>query len=127
MHPENFLMNNRNPNKGDGLAVASLVCGIFGCVIMCSVIFSVFFGALAIFFALIGRGDSMKMTKQCRSGFILGVLAIIFSGIIFALSVRNIIVNYGSVGAAIDAFNMMLNETALNLYGVTFDQMLQMQ
>lgn len=127
MRPGIFLMNNRNYNKGDAFAVVSLVCGILGCVIMCSVVFSVFFGALAIFFALIGRGDSQKVTKPYKPGFILGILAIIFSGIIFALSMRNMIMTYGSIGNAIDAFNVILNETALNLYGVTFDQMLQMQ
>lgn len=120
-------MNNRYQTKGDGLAVAALVCGILGCLLMCSVVFSVCFGALAIILALLARGYSLKLTKQSRTGFILGILAIIFSAIIFAVSMHNIIVNYGSIEGLMNEVTAIMNDTFMDMYGLTFDEMMQLQ
>ena len=120
-------MNNRYRNKGDGLAVAALVCGILGCLLMCSIILGIVFGALAIILALLARGDSLRLTKQNRVGFILGLLAIIFAVIIFAVSMHNIIVNYGSIEGLMNEVSAIMNESFMEMYGLTFDEMMQMQ
>ena len=120
-------MNNRTRTKGDSLAMASLICGILGCVIMCSVVFSIFFGALAIILALLARGNSFKITRNCRAGFILGIIAIICSVIIFVISIYSVIAPYGSLGAFFDEV-MLLTDQALNqMYGIGLDEMMQLQ
>ncbi len=120
-------MNNRQRNKGEGLAIASLVCGILGCILMCSIVFSVLFGALAIIFALLARGDSFKLTKSSRVGFILGLIAIILSVIIFAATIHNIIVNYGSIEGLMNEVTAVMNESFSEMYGLTFEEMMELQ
>lgn len=120
-------MNNRYPAKSNGLSVAALVCGILGCLLMCSMIFSIVFGSLAIIFALLSRGDSMRFTGQTRAALILGILAIIFSVIIFAVSVHNIMVNYGGIDGLMNEIMTIMDESMTEVYGITFDEMLQME
>lgn len=119
-------MNHRTQSKGDALAIAALVCGIFGCIFMCSVIAGVFFGSLGIIFALLARGDSTKLNPPYRAGFILCLIAIIASVLIAIAGFYNMITTYGSISNAIAAFMQTINETSQQIYGVTFDEMLEL-
>ncbi|MBQ8663862.1 MAG: hypothetical protein IJ471_08385 [Eubacterium sp.] len=119
-------MNHRTSTKGDHFAIAALICGIFGCIFMCSVIAGVFFGSLGIIFALLARGDSQKLNPPYRAGFILCIIAIVASVLIGLASIHNMITTYGSIGNAIDAFMQTLNETSRQMYGITLDEMMEM-
>lgn len=119
-------MNYRTQTKGDGLAVAALICGIFGCIFMCSVIAGIFFGSLGIIFALLARGHSQKMLPSHRAGFVLSLIAIVASVLICLAGLHNMITTYGSIANAIQAFMQSLNETSQQIYGITFDEMLEL-
>lgn len=119
-------MNHRIQTKGDALAIAALVCGIFGCIFMCSVIAGVFFGSLGIIFALLARGDSAKINPPHRAGFVLSLIAIVASVLIALAGLHNMITTYGSISNAISGFMQTLNETSQQLYGITFEEIWQM-
>lgn len=118
-------MNYRTQTKGDAFAVAALICGIFGCIFMCSIIAGVFFGSFGIIFALLARGDNQRLHPQHRAGFILSLIAIVASVLIGLAGLHNMITTYGSIANAIDAFMQTLNETSQQMYGITLDEMME--
>ncbi len=119
-------MNNRMQNKGDAFAIAALVSGIFGCIFMCSVVLGVFFGSLGIIFALLARGNNLKLVPPYRAGFILSIIGMVASIIICLFGIHNMITTYGSIDNAIQEFMNTLNETSLRMYGMTYEEVLEM-
>lgn len=76
---------------GNGMAVASLICGIVACVLFCFGFISVPLGVVAIVLGVIangkaGRGEATG-AGMAKAGLVLGILAVVLS-IIFWMTVR---------------------------------------
>lgn len=110
-------MNNRNYDKKDALALAGFVCGVIGCVTMCMGVSAIFFGALALFFALLSRGNGKLLTSKSRAAAILGIISIIAGVAICAHTMYTFIAEYGTIENAVSEFMNIYNEAYDRIYG----------
>lgn len=111
-----FLMNNRNYDKRDALALAGFVCGVIGCVTMCIGVSAIFFGALALFLALLGRGADKVFSSKSKAAAILGIIAMIAGAFICARTWYVFITEYGTLENAISEFMKIYNQTYEKVY-----------
>lgn len=80
---DNYTQQPTPPKKANGLAIASLVCGILS-LIMCCLGIGLPLGALAILFAILTRRKGQSMNTMSLSGIITGALGL-FMGLVFTL------------------------------------------
>lgn len=64
---------------GNGLAIASMVCGIVAFVICCAKYIMLVLGIIAIVLAVISRSKNGKFSGMAIAGLVLGILAVVFS------------------------------------------------
>lgn len=105
------------PRRANAFMLFSLLFGI-AAIISCSLIITSFiFGGLAILFAVLSKGDDEKVTGTALGGMITGICGIILS-IVLCASVIYLIFNDSS-------YRKLLNDTCEQMYGITFDEMLE--
>ena len=105
--------------KANMFATAAKVIGIIS-------IFSVFtfslypafiMGGLAIILAVISKGDTIRMCQAAKTGFVTGIVALVLN-----------ITLVGALGLLFftdNAFKTLLNDTSVEMYGQTFDDMIK--
>ena len=94
----NFQYQNQEPNtqsganNANGLAVASLVCGIIAVVMVCCCTYlGIILGILAIFFGIISKDEYGNRPTMAKVGLVLGIIgAVVCIGWII-LSIAGII------------------------------------
>lgn len=121
---ENFLMNNNQQQRTNNLAAAALVFGILGCVTIFSVVFGIFFGALALIFALLSRGNSRRFYGPSKAGLILGLIAAIGAMLILFFCIVYIVSFYGSLDAFFNEFMNIYTDVLSDVYGVEYSELL---
>ena len=89
------------------LAIGALISSLFiyGAYLM---------GALAILFALLSRGDQMKMSSKAKFGLIVGIIAIVLSTVLTIGSIYIAIEEFGSIENALREY--------CNMFGLDFEQ-----
>ena len=73
---------------------------IFGLIsiLMCSIIYVSFItGSMAILFAILSKGGSMKFSKKARLGFIFGILGLVLTIIFYTVAFKIALAEYGSL------------------------------
>lgn len=94
---------------------ASLALSI-GAIIFCTSFYLAYIlGALAIVFALLSRGEQMKMGSKARLGFILGIAAIILTTVVTVGAFYTALVEFGSIEGLIREY--------CNMYGLDFEEL----
>ena len=71
-------------------------------------------GALAILFALLSRGEQMKLSSKAKFALIAGIIAIILTTVVTVGAVYIAIEEFGSIENALRAYSEM--------YGIDFEQ-----
>ena len=79
-------------------------------------------GALAILFALLSRGEQMKMSFKARFGLILGIVAIVLSTVLTVGSVYIAIQEFGSIENALREYCEMFGLNFEQEFGPLFEQ-----
>ena len=89
------------------LAIGALISSLFiyGAYLM---------GALAILFALLSRGDQMKMSSKAKFGLIVGIISIVLSTVLTIGSIYIAIEEFGSIENALREY--------CNMFGLDFEQ-----
>ena len=84
--PTQGIQYQPQPPAGNGLAVASLVLGIIGCVIFCFPPLAILLGLIAVVLGVIAISQAGPVGNgKAKAGLILGVLAIVLGiGVYFA-------------------------------------------
>lgn len=104
------------PARSNGFMIVSLVLGILA-IMSCSLIFTSFiFGGLGILFALLSRGKDKSTTGLATGGIVTSALGIGLATVIGAVSVYLIF--------CVPEYHQMLNDTCEQMYGITFDEMM---
>ncbi len=73
--------------KPNAMAMASLILGALSVLSVLTVYYSVFFGSMGILFAVLSRGDSLKMPDKAVNGFIISAVSMSLSILLTAVSV----------------------------------------
>lgn len=116
MNPEDFPHYGYVPARNNNFVLLSLVMGILSIVTCAIVIPSFVFGGLAILFALLSRGKDVKFPSGSRAGIVTGTLGIIFATCLGVFSIYTVMTN--------PEYHQLLNDTSKQMYGITFDEML---
>ncbi len=113
-------MEKRPIGKINALSLASLIFAVLGIVTMCCIYSGIVFGALAVLFGLLSRGQARRASTQGRIGIVFGALAIFASIFLTVYSYVSLIREYGSLENAMNAtytmFEDMLNVNMDELY-----------
>lgn len=118
--------NNFNPNSYiqqpainvyEKIAFALGITSIF----TCSIIYISFIaGSMAILFAIISKGGSMKFSSKARLGVILAVIGLILTVIFYVVAFRIALAEYGSIEAILREACEMAGYDFDMLYGQFF-------
>ncbi|MGL5259769.1 MAG: hypothetical protein ACRC7V_06625 [Lachnospiraceae bacterium] len=106
--------------KQKQLSQASYILGILAIAstVTVAVIFPFIFGSLAILCAILSKGRDTTFLRRAKSGFYTGILAIILNILFLIVAIYMIF--------AIPEYHDLLNTYSQQLYGQTFDEMLQL-
>lgn len=104
--------------KGDSLATAAMVTGIFAIVsfIILPIYLPFMFGGISIVLALLSKGKAAKMVSKAKAGIICAVAGLVTN---VALTVLSFYLVF-TVPDLMDQVNDMFED----IYGVTFEEML---
>lgn len=83
--------------RSAGMSVASLIMGIIGLATGCCIYPAIFFGVLAIIFALLSRGDEMTTNSYAKAGLIMGIIGLIIGITVTLYSFISLLINYGGI------------------------------
>lgn len=118
---DGFVPNNDSYNRPtNGFATAAFVCGILTIVTMvCMTVYLPFvFGGLSLIFgALSKRQANVPMEKKAKRGMIFGIGGIVANVLLIVLCVNMVLTN--------PDYRSQLNDACQQMYGITFDQMLE--
>lgn len=78
-------------------------------------------GALAILFALLSRGEQMKMSSKAKFGLIVGIFAIVLSTVLTIGSVYIAIEEFGSLENALREYCQMFGLDFEQEFGILFE------
>lgn len=106
----------RAQNRANSFMLFSLLFGIAAIVTSSLIVTSFLFGGLAILFALLSRGSSDKVTGTALGGLVTGICGICLAITICVSAIYLIFTN--------PDYRKLLNDTCKQMYGITFDQML---
>lgn len=102
-----------NPNqpyrshRSSRMEAASLILGVIA-VLSCTCLYlAIPCGALAIIFATLSRGGMMSYTSKAQIGMILGIVALVATGILYASVLGYILHQYGSMEGFLKAYSDM--------------------
>lgn len=105
------------PVRRNAFMILSLCMGIL-CFTSCSIIFiSMITGGLSILFAILSKGNDHKMHTMPRTGVLISVFGILCS-LCVTISTCYMILHD-------DSYRAQLNEACEQIYGVSFDEMLE--
>lgn len=104
--------------KPNSFATAAQICGIIAVISVFTMTIypAVILGALAIIFAVLSRGEEKKYSDRAKTGIVTGSVAI---GIDIALIAATLMLIFSN-----GEFKKQLNDACMQVYGQTFDQML---
>ena len=99
--------NVKNPQTNPYERFASLL-GIIS-ILMCSIIYVSFVaGSMAILFAILSKGGTIKFSKKARLGFIFGILGLVLTIVFYTIAFKIALEQYGSLeGILREACEMM--------------------
>jgi len=121
---DNYTQQPTPPKKANGLAIASLVCGILS-LIMCCLGIGLPLGALAILFAILTRHKGQSMNTMSISGIITGALGL-FMGLAFTLYSLYLFTDPYFQRGMYDSFESVYGEEIANslceIYGFDLDE-----
>jgi len=116
-HQQQFQHYGYVPARSNGFMIASLVMGIIA-ILSCSMIFTSFiFGGLSILFALLSRGYDKEFSGLAIGGIFTSILGMFCSICMFAFCMYLIFYN--------PEYRKFMNDTCEQMYGITFDEMLE--
>lgn len=92
----NPYFNPEEAKRNPAMAVAALVLGCVSIVLCTCLYISIPCGALAILFALLSRGGSLRMNGQACAGLGLGIAGLVLTIVVYAASLFTTTVLYGS-------------------------------
>lgn len=95
---------------------ACIICAVFAFITQCMMPLSLMFSSLAILFAVLSKGSSLKLHSFAVTGISLAVISIVFSVSITAYSIFMVWTD----PMQREAFNRSYEQ----MYGITFDQAL---
>lgn len=116
MMPDGMLANRKQSN---GFVTAAFVCGILAIITtVCMTVYLpfVFAGLSFIFGALSKNKANVPMEKKARTGMICGAGGLIANVLLIVLCVNMVLTN--------PDYRSQLNDMCQQMYGITFDQML---
>lgn len=108
--------NHSGQNSSDSFALASLILGSIGIALGCCAYPSIICGALAILFALLSRGSSLRLSQRAKIGLWLGITSAVLGVLMIVLSILTILLQYGSFSNYMDQV-MEMYEQLLSSYG----------
>ncbi len=85
------------PPKNSSMTTAAIACAIIGIITVMTGVFAIFFGSLAILFAVLSRGSESKPNRVSRYAFIVGLVAVLISIVIIIYSLVTVLQTYGSL------------------------------
>lgn len=88
-------MNRKQTGYHNTFSTLALTFGILSLVTMCCIYSGIVFGALAILFSVLSKGNAVKPCSQARFGMILGIISIICTIVVYAVSYVMILQQYG--------------------------------
>lgn len=89
------------------MEIASLTLSIIAMVSCTCLYLSIPCGALAIIFASLSRGGQMRYGTKAQIGMILGILALVFTTVLYAASFAAVLYQYGSIDEFLKAYSDM--------------------
>lgn len=105
--------SNYTPNKPDGFAIASLVCGILSIILCCTGILGIPVGSLSILFAVLSKRKEQRMSAMSLFGIWLAIAGITL-GVLMTTYSFFMIFNNPVVGSQLD-------EIMREMYGMDFE------
>ena len=99
--------------KGHQFLALSLVFAILSFTTIQFVILPPIFGGLSILFAILGRGSNEKIPDKGKVSIAISSISIVLTFIITVFAVKMVFTD--------PAMRQQLNDTSMELYGVTFD------
>ena len=94
-----------------------------GAMLSCAFLYGAYImGALAILFALLSRGDQMKMSVKAKVALIVGIFAIILSTALTIGSIYIAIEEFGSIENALREYCEMFGLDFEQEFGILFEQ-----
>lgn len=114
----NYTYGQPNPgNRSEAMEIASLTLGIIALVSCTCLYLSIPCGALAIIFSSLSRGGQMCYGSKAQVGMILGILALVFTITLYAVSFAAALYQYGSIEGILKAYS--------DLSGMDYNEMMQ--
>ena len=110
--PNTSYIDKRSPS----MAIASLILGIAGLAMSCSIYPAIIFGSLAIILALLSRGGEMTTSGYSKIGLILGIISIV-CGILFLIyGLFILFVQFGGLEGYMQYIEDLMEDMYPNLY-----------
>ena len=112
----------RRMNPVNYFETAAWILGIAG-IVSCLTFYGAYIcGALAAMFALLSRGGQMTMSPKAKRGFVLGILAIVLTTVLFIAAFYIAIDMYGSIEGILREYCEIYGYEFEELFGEMFTQ-----
>lgn len=96
--------------RSAGMSVASLVMGIIGLATGCCIYPAIFFGSLAIIFALLSRGEEMTTNSYAKAGLVTGIIGLIIGITVTLYSFITLLINFGGINGYLNYIEKSIME-----------------
>lgn len=115
----NFYNANNRIEQPNGMATVSQVCGIIAVISVFTLMIypALILGSLAIILGLLSRGSRKRLPAKAKTGVVTGAVAV---GVNLALIALTLFIIFSD-----GPMKRQLNATCKQVYGQTFDDMLQ--
>lgn len=116
-NPNPAQMPPRQRMDANSFLAASATCALFAFLTECFLPLSMVFASLAILFAVLSKGNRLKMHSFARMSVGIAVFSMVFGASILAFSVWTVFTVPGE--------RERFNQTYEQMYGITFDEALE--
>lgn len=113
------IQQNIEYKRPNSMATAAQICGIIAVISVFTMTIypAIILGSLSIIFGILSRGEDKRFSDRAKTGLVTGTVAI---GIDLALVGATLMLIFSN-----GEFKQLLNETCKEVYGQTFDDMLE--